>query len=146
MAKQKTTNIVGRLITKVKSILTQVNKNTAAIKALPTGGGSTPTWKDISSSYKTRVWTEDDFGKEVRVEWPAGNTEVIGYISKVWDPAANGYSIGLFAIYDRRDDNDAKVKLFYIASKLNTDRLNTYTYDGTKLNGGTYITKVMIKE
>lgn len=55
MAKQKTTNIVGRLITKVKSILTQVNKNTAAIKALPTGGGSGGgvSWKDITSTYKT---------------------------------------------------------------------------------------------
>lgn len=33
MATQKTKDILGRLITKVKAILTQVNKNTAAIKS-----------------------------------------------------------------------------------------------------------------
>lgn len=32
MATQKTKDILGRLITKVKSMLTQLNKNTTAIK------------------------------------------------------------------------------------------------------------------
>lgn len=51
MAKQKTTNIIGRLIQKVKDILAQVNRNTQNINTLTAGGGSTPTWKDITHTY-----------------------------------------------------------------------------------------------
>lgn len=91
MSLQQTKNILTRLITKVKSILTQVNKNTTAIKALGTGGGSggQKTWTNITTSYGSRKWTHGDIGKMIRfdVNLPTlGQTSIIAVVNIWIDP------------------------------------------------------------